>query len=892
MTALPSSLARWEEELSWVTPTLAPALGRMLPRLALAIGPLARSRRDTGEPDGYGRIARRGPFDRMLASQWALLDEVPEDFLRRASSNELLFFELARSEPHGSERSIALFDAGPYSIGLARLAHLALFVVLARRAREANVPFFWSTLREPHLRPFVGEASVRAMLDARTPFRATEATFASWREQLGISSAQRRPDDEIFVVGDEASVTDARASLGELAAAVIEDGLLAPHDQLNVTITRARREPRRLSLPLPDDATRVRLLRDPFRVRPPLAAPPVVRTTPPEPAWRAPLEVPIQPEGGLVFSRDGRKILVRTAAGIAVLALPEVGQSGRVLARHATGNARIVAAGTAGRRVVTISQDASRRLHVNEMFGGARDLDSVDLRTTRPLAFGPRLCAAWLGMTSPASRKLDLSLRTRMGLLVWSDVDGDTMPDAIPANAIVPLGSGAHGFALAARRPTSNLAPPFVLDGYACEARPIGMPDAYVARAPDDSLVLVRQGRGDEPLARARALIERPPSPIFAEVLDATERHDGTDPLGVVITEHIEGLTLTAALVRLRARGARVRPVVAAWLARELARAVHSLAVLGHAPHGGLRPERVHLAPDGRVRVQHALDWPVDVTEPMPAGPEVAYLAPEQVKGLPIDFRADVYSIGLVLHELLSGRHATELDSLFDRLGAIARGRLVDLGTRVPDLQPELHAIVRTATALEPELRFASARALCEALDAFLAGRDATQGEVVPAFALDEEPTTRRVITTPWDLTRLVPGPTALRSRLHPMEIAPAWRVVVGGTPGGAGLLGFVEAESVRVMQGQYLEKRRDVRVAPGAAVIGVCALDEVVVRRPDSVEIRNGRGVLAAFPVSPDAELVMCPGWPHLAVLGPPGGLEVISLSQRRVVLVAGAGT
>jgi hypothetical protein len=63
-------------------------------------------------------------------------------------------------------------------------------------------------------------------------------------------------------------------------------------------------------------------------------------------------------------------------------------------------------------------------------------------------------------------------------------------------------------------------------------------------------------------------------------------------------------------------------------------------------------------------------------------------------------------------------------------------------------------------------------------------------------------------------------------------------------------------------------------------------------VRRADAVEIRNGKGVIASFSVSPDAELVMCPGWPHLAVLGARGGLEVISLAQRRVVLVAGAST
>ena len=134
MTALPRTLARWEAELAWLEPALLSALGAMIPRVALAVGPLARSREPTGEPDGYDRITRRGPFDRLLASQWALLDQVPEEFLRRAFSSELLFHELARAEPRGGQRSIALFDAGPASLGTPRIAHVAILAVLARRA--------------------------------------------------------------------------------------------------------------------------------------------------------------------------------------------------------------------------------------------------------------------------------------------------------------------------------------------------------------------------------------------------------------------------------------------------------------------------------------------------------------------------------------------------------------------------------------------------------------------------------------------------------------------------------------------------------------------------------------------------------------------------------------
>ena len=61
------------------------------------------------EPDGYAQLSRRGPFDRLLLTQWALLDVVPEELLRRAASNELLFHELARKEPKTNQAGEILF---------------------------------------------------------------------------------------------------------------------------------------------------------------------------------------------------------------------------------------------------------------------------------------------------------------------------------------------------------------------------------------------------------------------------------------------------------------------------------------------------------------------------------------------------------------------------------------------------------------------------------------------------------------------------------------------------------------------------------------------------------------------------------------------------------------
>ena len=137
--ALPKALSPWEAELAFLPDPLALALGGMLPKLAMLLGKLARSTTKTGEPDGYAQLSRRGPFDRLLLTQWALLDVVPEELLRRAASNELLFHELARKEPKTNQQSIALFDMGPMLLGAPRLAEMALLIVLARRAKDAGM---------------------------------------------------------------------------------------------------------------------------------------------------------------------------------------------------------------------------------------------------------------------------------------------------------------------------------------------------------------------------------------------------------------------------------------------------------------------------------------------------------------------------------------------------------------------------------------------------------------------------------------------------------------------------------------------------------------------------------------------------------------------------------
>ena len=186
MSELPPELARWESELAALPPELARALAPWVGRLAVAIGPWSDARgRGDGEPDGVGALSRRGSYERLLASEWLLADELPDEFLRRAASSEHLFLATVRRAPSGSRRCVALFDAGPSQLGAPRIAHLALLIVLARRARDAGARFSWGVLQSsPALRENSDASAIRALLDARSVREAAREDLDGWRDHL------------------------------------------------------------------------------------------------------------------------------------------------------------------------------------------------------------------------------------------------------------------------------------------------------------------------------------------------------------------------------------------------------------------------------------------------------------------------------------------------------------------------------------------------------------------------------------------------------------------------------------------------------------------------------------------------------------------------------------
>lgn len=186
------------------------------------------------------------------------------------------------------------------------------------------------------------------------------------------------------------------------------------------------------------------------------------------------------------------------------------------------------------------------------------------------------------------------------------------------------------------------------------------------------------------------------------------------DGASVIVMEYVAGGSLEERLSKGPlpvAEAVRITDEVLAGLAR-----VHKAGIF----HRDLKPANILLTPDGHAKiadfgVAHAPAGTLlrlSSTGEQPGTP--LYMAPEQVHGAPAKAAADLFAVGAILHEMLTGRHY--LDPLprspFELQRAIAEGT-VRLARGVPDA---LEPFLRRALAKEPADRFESAHAMRRAL--------------------------------------------------------------------------------------------------------------------------------------------------------------------------------
>src|SRR4051812_26766311 len=213
-----------------------------------------------------------------------------------------------------------------------------------------------------------------------------------------------------------------------------------------------------------------------------------------------------------------------------------------------------------------------------------------------------------------------------------------------------------------------------------------------------------------------------------------------------VVTELVDGETLRAVLER---GPLPQRRAVAYGL--QIARGMGAAHARGIV-HRDLKPENVMITRDDQVKIlDFGLAKPITPSqndETRVAGMATsagtvlgtfAYMAPEQVRALEVDHRADMFSFGAVLYEMVTGERAFKGETAADTMTAILTKEPPELDSTRSAISPGLDRIVRRCLEKSPDLRFQSASDLAFALETLATASGTTSGStsgaafIVPA---------------------------------------------------------------------------------------------------------------------------------------------------------------
>jgi serine/threonine-protein kinase len=216
------------------------------------------------------------------------------------------------------------------------------------------------------------------------------------------------------------------------------------------------------------------------------------------------------------------------------------------------------------------------------------------------------------------------------------------------------------------------------------------------------------------------------------------------------VTELLDGETLRARAIGV-ALGWRRAAGIGAGIADGLA-AAHEAGIV----HRDLKPTNVFITSDGRVKIlDFGLAATIDppeaedtdsptasrVTDPGTVLGTVGYMSPEQVRGRPVDHRTDIFALGCILYEIVSGRRAFAGDTSADTMAAILTEDPAELSSADAVLPAELERTIERCLEKRPQGRFQSASDLAFALRSLMSTAERTPSDRRGARARAEDTT-------------------------------------------------------------------------------------------------------------------------------------------------------
>jgi len=248
---------------------------------------------------------------------------------------------------------------------------------------------------------------------------------------------------------------------------------------------------------------------------------------------------------------------------------------------------------------------------------------------------------------------------------------------------------------------------------------------------------------------RARFLLEaRVSSGIAHENVITTYDYGEEDGIPYMVLEYLTGQTLKEALQSMDGLPLRKRVSIGLQLARALAH-VHNLNLI----HRDVKPDNVHLDAQGRVKLMDfgiVKTGDVNLTQAGFALGTPHYVAPELVMGQPVTPLVDVYSFGVLLYELLTGKRAIQADTV-ERIFYQILHEEIPFEPMVDAAIPQpLQQLVRETTARDPKARIQTMEAVAGRLEQWLTGNPTAAQEIGTTVAVSVNQATTRVYLSNW----------------------------------------------------------------------------------------------------------------------------------------------
>ncbi len=202
-----------------------------------------------------------------------------------------------------------------------------------------------------------------------------------------------------------------------------------------------------------------------------------------------------------------------------------------------------------------------------------------------------------------------------------------------------------------------------------------------------------------------------------------------------LVMEFVDGCNLKAIIERQKQKNRRVEVAQSIYMMIECCKALQYAHSLEHPEtneplgivHRDISPPNILLSKNGEIKlVDFGLakaNSQIESTDPGVVKGKFSYLSPEAASGLPVDHRADIFAVGILLWELFTGRRLFFGETDYQTVELVRQAKVPSLAAHNPEIEAELEGVVRKALAKDPDDRYSSAADLAEALAQYLFSR-------------------------------------------------------------------------------------------------------------------------------------------------------------------------